>query len=96
MMDDQFCQTCRFWVLLDSDYEKQEGSFGECMRYPPRVLSHDNTYGFIPVTTKEWWCGEWQLEEDVDELKCKVKHTDYFGKCPYCHTTLPTLPRKDK
>lgn len=69
-MDENICQTCRFWVR-DTGDEDEPGSVehhfarqhGWCHRYPPPVAINDEKLGLIyrsPYTSRLYWCGEHQ------------------------------------
>ena len=46
------CDNCRFW-LKDSTELTGRPAEGVCRAHPPSKVSN-------PVTTFDWWCGEWQ------------------------------------
>lgn len=67
-MDDQRCETCRFWG--DSDDLTDAGSTharGHCKRFPPSV---DMGNGWNPIVTDaDQWCAEWRAKDSAsDEL----------------------------
>lgn len=69
------CGVCMYWgteFLYDKIRESNEGTYGECMRFPPTIhgyikpnfidvpeLSNHTLY---PVTLSRCWCGEWKLQ----------------------------------
>ena len=71
-MDNQRCETCRFWEYVGYEEEFDE-SFGRCRRLPP-VFNRDaadhwyknsigqyvNEIGVWPHTVITDWCGEYQ------------------------------------
>ncbi len=58
------CETCRFWAVGEypDDVNKLEE---ECRRYPPTPRHPDSDSYRVPLTTAEYWCGEWQAAPPV-------------------------------
>jgi len=69
-MDNQRCETCRFWDWHEYDtvlgHTEDTEWNGWCRRYPPvfdvgvDIESDDNAAWTQPVTMKHDWCGEYQ------------------------------------
>jgi hypothetical protein len=65
------CETCRFWVVTEEDYSEShfdDGTLGECRRYPPTVVGTPSFRELDDVTEStchpaicyDHWCGEWR------------------------------------
>jgi len=55
----QICENCRFWNRWDNVADEDGCVRGECRRYPPVVVFHDNFFkSFFPVTDRVDFCGE--------------------------------------
>jgi hypothetical protein len=66
------CRKCQHWenwaMLGQNGYGK-----GECRRFPPKVVLLPKSVGgdtdrATPVTGQFYWCGEFQLDEQKEEL----------------------------
>ena len=58
-MDDEKCETCRFWLEDGRDVD------GRCGRRSP-------DHGLLaqwPSTIRDDWCGDWEKKEDFEEAK---------------------------
>lgn len=59
-MADACCSTCRFWHEFRGPRPASETAVGACRRYPPIVLSDDESHQYTtaPITGADGWCGE--------------------------------------
>jgi hypothetical protein len=65
--DDNFkcCKRCRFFSAylydldMDIDSDHLVSDYGECRRYPPKVISEDACV--FPIVQDSEWCGEFDI-----------------------------------
>lgn len=85
MNGDERCENCRFWFNASRETERDGGELSEfsglCRRYPPQMLSINSSSvdDFIPSTTSNEWCGEWQqidIKQDAVDDGIKRIHVD--------------------
>lgn len=49
------CRNCDYWF----PYDHLDATYGQCRRYPPRVLANNKQTGGAD-TTHDFWCGEFE------------------------------------
>jgi hypothetical protein len=60
--DPKSCYNCRYYMPeyynldLDNDADQFEADYGECRRFPPKLVAPEET-GF-PIVENTSWCGE--------------------------------------
>ena len=61
------CRVCKFWVGHPNLQDiRQHNAVGECRRHPPMGFPMQTPQGVttvtvVPVTSRDFWCGDHQI-----------------------------------
>jgi hypothetical protein len=74
-MNDERCEICRFWKIIDSSSQSLMTP-GLCRRYPPSPGEDQ------PVVKGNIWCGEWKAVKQKKNKKEKKEKREKEEKIP--------------
>lgn len=64
------CDTCPHWN------KQPDSKFGQCHRFPPRIVNPDSLTGVYSETTANYWCGEHPLMPAWNERQMQERGPD--------------------